>query len=53
MTETDGRAANVGMTNGGMMGGTWTHAFYSAQTGKRRHEIPCLGSNDAAGLGRR
>ena len=25
------RAANVGMTNDGEMGGTWTHAFYSAQ----------------------
>jgi hypothetical protein len=28
----DDRAANVGMTNNGEMGGTWTHAFYSAQT---------------------
>ena len=31
-TDSDTAGANVGMTNGGLMGGTWTHAFYSAQT---------------------
>ena len=28
-------------TNGGMMGGTWTHAFYSAQT-ENGHGYPAM-----------
>ena len=30
-TDSDIDGANIGMTNDGMMGGTWTHAFYSRQ----------------------